>query len=51
MGRRERVTLVFFFLITQAVAVCSELLESFGGHGYLEDTGLPAYLRMYRYFT
>ena len=29
----------------QAVAVCSELLESFGGHGYLEDTGFPAYLR------
>jgi len=29
----------------QSVAASSELLESFGGHGYLEDTGLPQYLR------
>ncbi|XP_064392364.1 acyl-CoA dehydrogenase family member 11-like [Halichondria panicea] len=29
----------------QAVAVCSEGLESFGGQGYMEDTGLPTYLR------
>lgn len=29
----------------QAVAVVSEGLESFGGAGYLEDTGLPTYLR------
>lgn len=35
----------FVPLFLQAVAVCSELLESFGGHGYLEDTGFPAYLR------
>ncbi|XP_074526442.1 acyl-CoA dehydrogenase family member 11 [Halichoeres trimaculatus] len=29
----------------QAVAVVSEGLESFGGQGYIEDTGLPAMLR------
>jgi alkylation response protein AidB-like acyl-CoA dehydrogenase len=29
----------------QAVAVSSEILESFGGAGYVEDTGLPALLR------
>ncbi|HYJ80825.1 MAG TPA: acyl-CoA dehydrogenase family protein, partial [Longimicrobiaceae bacterium] len=29
----------------QAVAVASEVLEAFGGAGYLEDTGLPALLR------
>jgi alkylation response protein AidB-like acyl-CoA dehydrogenase len=29
----------------QAVAVTSELLESFGGAGYIEDTGLPDLLR------
>jgi alkylation response protein AidB-like acyl-CoA dehydrogenase len=29
----------------QAVAVASEALEGFGGAGYLEDAGLPAYLR------
>nr|XP_046206877.1 acyl-CoA dehydrogenase family member 11-like [Oncorhynchus gorbuscha]XP_046206878.1 acyl-CoA dehydrogenase family member 11-like [Oncorhynchus gorbuscha]XP_046206879.1 acyl-CoA dehydrogenase family member 11-like [Oncorhynchus gorbuscha]XP_046206880.1 acyl-CoA dehydrogenase family member 11-like [Oncorhynchus gorbuscha] len=29
----------------QAVAVISEGLESFGGQGYIEDTGLPAMLR------
>jgi acyl-CoA dehydrogenase len=29
----------------QAVAGCSELLECFGGAGYVEDTGLPALLR------
>ena len=29
----------------QAVAVISEGLESFGGAGYLEDTGLPVLLR------
>jgi alkylation response protein AidB-like acyl-CoA dehydrogenase len=28
----------------QAVAGCSELLECFGGAGYVEDTGLPALL-------
>jgi hypothetical protein len=29
----------------QAVAVCSEALECFGGAGYIEDTGLPRLLR------
>ena len=29
----------------QAVAVTSEGLESFGGQGYIEDTGLPTFLR------
>ncbi|HLF91643.1 MAG TPA: acyl-CoA dehydrogenase family protein [Anaerolineales bacterium] len=29
----------------QAVAVTSEVLEAFGGAGYVEDTGLPALLR------
>ncbi len=29
----------------QAVAVCSEALEAFGGAGYIEDTGLPRLLR------
>ncbi|HEX3186215.1 MAG TPA: acyl-CoA dehydrogenase family protein [Pyrinomonadaceae bacterium] len=29
----------------QAVAVASEVLESFGGAGYVEDTGLPMLLR------
>ena len=29
----------------QVVAVCSEVLECFGGAGYVEDTGLPVLLR------
>lgn len=29
----------------QAVIVCSEVLECFGGAGYIEDTGLPRLLR------
>jgi len=29
----------------QCVAVLSEVIESFGGAGYVEDTGLPALLR------
>jgi acyl-CoA dehydrogenase len=29
----------------QAVAVCSEALEAFGGAGYVEDTGFPQLLR------
>lgn len=31
--------------LSQAVAVVSEGLESFGGQGYIEDTGLPGILR------
>lgn len=33
------------FVLSQAVAVVSEGLESFGGQGYIEDTGLPGLLR------
>jgi acyl-CoA dehydrogenase len=29
----------------QSVAVCSEVVEAFGGAGYVEDTGIPAILR------
>ena len=29
----------------QAVAVCSEVVEAFGGAGYVEDTGIPVLLR------
>lgn len=32
-------------LSRQAVSVVSEGLESFGGQGYIEDTGLPSMLR------
>lgn len=33
------------FTAKQAVATMSEVLESFGGAGYIEDTGLPKLLR------
>jgi hypothetical protein len=33
------------FTAKKAVAVVSEILECFGGAGYVEDTGLPALLR------
>ena len=33
------------FTAKQAVAVASEVLEAFGGAGYIEDTGLPRLLR------
>jgi len=36
---------VFMLRLSQAVAVVSEGLESFGGQGYIEDTGLPGLLR------
>ena len=29
----------------QSVAVCSEVVEAFGGAGYVEDTGIPTLLR------
>ena len=35
----------------QSVAVLSEILESFGGAGYVEDTGLPALLRDAQVFS
>ena len=31
--------------VLQAVAIASEGLECFGGQGYIEDTGLPVFLR------
>lgn len=34
-----------FTCFHKAVAVVSEGLESFGGQGYIEDTGLPGLLR------
>ncbi|HEX7030396.1 MAG TPA: acyl-CoA dehydrogenase family protein [Gammaproteobacteria bacterium] len=37
--------LIKLYTAKQAVAVCSEALECFGGAGYIEDTGLPALLR------
>ncbi|HET6654851.1 MAG TPA: acyl-CoA dehydrogenase family protein, partial [Gammaproteobacteria bacterium] len=36
---------VKLYTAKQAIAVASEVLESFGGQGYIEDTGLPALLR------
>ena len=35
----------------QAVAIASEGLESFGGQGYIEDTGLPTLLRDSQVYT
>ena len=35
----------FIYFSLQAIKVSSEGLESFGGAGYLEDTGLPVHLR------
>jgi len=35
----------------QAVALCSEALECFGGAGYVEDSGLPALLRDAQVFS
>lgn len=37
--------IVSVLCLSQAVAVVSEGLESFGGQGYIEDTGLPGILR------
>ncbi|HEX7048009.1 MAG TPA: acyl-CoA dehydrogenase family protein [Gammaproteobacteria bacterium] len=37
--------MIKLYTAKQAVAVCSEVLECFGGAGYIEDTGLPALLR------
>lgn len=36
---------VKLYTAKQAIAVTSECLESFGGQGYIEDTGLPKALR------
>lgn len=37
--------LVKLYTAKQAIAVVSEMLETFGGAGYVEDTGLPQLLR------
>ncbi|XP_065663665.1 acyl-CoA dehydrogenase family member 11 isoform X3 [Hydra vulgaris] len=42
---RILVPLLKLYTGKQVVSVISEALECFGGHGYLEDTGLPVYLR------
>ena len=46
-GHLLRLLLPITKLVTgkQAVTVASEVLESFGGAGYVEDTGLPVLLR------
>ncbi len=52
-GQRLRVLTPIVKLTTgkQAVAVCSEALECFGGAGYVEDTGLPVLLRDAQVFS
>ena len=45
MDLRRVTPLVKLTTARQAVAGCSELLECFGGAGYVEDTGLPVLLR------
>ncbi|HEX6739594.1 MAG TPA: acyl-CoA dehydrogenase family protein, partial [Vicinamibacteria bacterium] len=44
-GLRLLTPLAKLFTAKQAVAVASEALEGFGGAGYIEDTGLPGWLR------
>lgn len=39
------VPLMKLYTAKQSVAVCSELVEAFGGQGYMEDTGIPTLLR------
>ena len=43
VGHRQQVEVRVH--IVQAIAVASEGLESFGGQGYIEDTGLPTIFR------
>jgi alkylation response protein AidB-like acyl-CoA dehydrogenase len=42
---RLQTPLVKLLTAKQAVAVASEAVEGFGGAGYVEDTGLPVFLR------
>lgn len=42
---RLLIPLVKLFTAKEAVAVASEVTESFGGAGYIEDTGIPQLLR------
>lgn len=42
---RLLIPLVKLFTAKEGVAIASEVIESFGGAGYIEDTGLPQLLR------
>lgn len=42
---RLLIPLVKLFTAKEGVAIASEIIESFGGAGYIEDTGLPSILR------
>lgn len=42
---RLLVPVMKLYTAKQGVAMCSELLEAFGGQGYMEDSGLPCFLR------
>ena len=42
---RLLIPLVKLFTAKEGVAIASEVIESFGGAGYIEDTGLPPILR------
>ena len=42
---RTMTPILKFFTAKKAMEVVSEGLECFGGQGYIEDTGLPSYLR------
>jgi hypothetical protein len=44
-GLRLLIPVAKLYTAKQAVAVASEAVESFGGAGYIEDTGLPRLLR------
>jgi len=42
---RIMVPILKLFVGKEAVAVCSEGVECFGGQGYIETTGIPGILR------
>merc|ERR1712157_333314 len=42
---RSLTPLLKFYTAKQAVAVCSEAMETFGGSGYMEDSEMPVLLR------
>jgi hypothetical protein len=44
-GNTSSISFSMRILLFQAMSVISEGLESFGGQGYIEDTGLPGLLR------
>ena len=45
LALRLLIPLTKLFTAKEGVAIASEVIESFGGAGYVEDTGLPAILR------